>query len=127
MKRLGIILGIIFVAFFGLIIYSNTNNNSKLSLDQIKQDVKNGSLLIDVRTAAEYVESHAENAINIPLEDIQNGKQPETAKDKVLYVYCKSGKRASEAKAIFEKAGFSNVVSAISLDNLKSLGSKIVE
>ena len=52
--------------------------------------------LIDVRTPAEYAEAHADGAINIPVEDVAAKISEVTAdKDADIYVYCRSGRRAT--------------------------------
>lgn len=72
-------------------------------------------LLIDVRTPEEFSREHAEGAINLPLDEIQNGILPDVNKDEVIKLYCRSGGRASVAENILRKNGF------INLDNLGGL------
>lgn len=101
---------------------ATTANPYEVSLNMISKNMKNGSLLIDVRTIAEYEKDHAIGAINIPLADIQKGVLPQTAKNKIIYVYCHSGKRALQAKTILEQTGFEHVISITSLYNWVSMG-----
>ena len=63
-------------------------------------------VFVDVRTPEEYKAGHIPGAINIPASEIQ-GRMNEVPKDKEVYVYCHSGKRAAKASAILAKAGFS--------------------
>ncbi len=66
--------------------------------------------LIDVREPNEYAEEHAKHAINIPHEQIVEGvKKHNFQKDDQLYVYCRTGKRASMAKDALNKEGFQKV------------------
>lgn len=103
------------------------SNIYDVSMARINNNLSKGSSLIDVRTPEEYTTSHAVGAINLPLESIQNGETPDIAKDKIIYVYCKTGKRASQAKTILEKAGFSKVINVNSLDNWVSLGGEVIK
>ncbi len=133
MKRFFIILS--FVALVSVGVFYLSNNNSKpktpvvnrheISLKQISSNVAGGSLLIDVRTAKEYKADHAEGSVNLPLESIEKGKVPTVAKDKIIYVYCHSGKRASQAKAILEQTGYNNVINITSLYNWVAMGGKV--
>ncbi len=69
--------------------------------------------LIDVRTAVEYREVHAEPARLVPLDaldpraiiEARNGKREEP-----LYLICRSGSRGRRACEKFHAAGFSNVI-----------------
>ena len=64
--------------------------------------------LIDVRTAEEYSLGHLVGAVNCDWYDSTFVEKVSAAYDKSapLYVYCRSGKRASEAAAALEKVGF---------------------
>lgn len=69
--------------------------------------------LIDVRTAVEFREVHAEAARNDPLDtldpnDILEGRNG-TSKEP-LYLICRTGSRAKQAATKFEKAGIENII-----------------
>lgn len=59
--------------------------------------------IIDVRTADEYNESHLDNAINIPVDEIN---EIEIDKDTVLFVYCRSGVRSKVAAETLIDLGY---------------------
>ena len=128
MKNIAISLLVIAIIVGGLIFVSskqsNTNKENPLdiSLKQINSNIEKGSIIIDVRTAEEFKVNHAINSINLPVEDIKKGKLPTISKDKIVYVYCRSGKRASEAKTTLTSAGYTKVVSLTSLKNWIALG-----
>lgn len=63
-------------------------------------------VFVDVRTPEEYKEGHIPGAVNIPVSEIK-ARMNEVPKDKQVYVYCRSGKRAAKASTILAKAGFS--------------------
>jgi len=133
MKRVLIFLGIVAILIVGTFYLTNTNKNEpakqktdpfEISLSQINSNMDDGSLLIDVRAAKEYDADHAVGAVNIPVEDMQKGKYPNVKKDKIIYVYCHSGRRATQAKAILEQAGYDNVINLTSLYKWVAMGGK---
>ncbi len=67
--------------------------------------------LIDVRTPAEFRDTHATIARNVPLDSL-DPKALMAARDsqKALYVICKSGGRSAQACKKFYDAGFENVI-----------------
>jgi len=66
-------------------------------------------LVIDVRTAAEYTSGHIPTALNIPY-DVIAQKMPETDKDTLVVVYCRSGARAGVAEETLRNLGYTRVV-----------------
>ena len=69
--------------------------------------------LIDVRSPAEYQKVHVEFARNIPLDQLDPVNVMRTRRDvahEPLYVVCQSGQRGQQAREMFRKAGFTNVV-----------------
>lgn len=70
--------------------HKSGEDNSYQSIMQ-KEDY----IIIDVRTKEEYDEQHIKGAINIPYNEINENS--DIPKDKVVFVYCKSGARSSVA------------------------------
>lgn len=73
-------------------------------------------VVIDVRTAEEFAQSHVENALNLDVFD--SGFQTEIAKldkSKTYKVYCRSGNRSGQAERLMKSLGFQDV------ENLGSL------
>lgn len=106
---------------------TQTQEPAKSEFEQIKGDMSKGAVLIDVRTPEEFTLEHAQGSINLPLGDIQNGITPNVPKNTKIYLYCRSGRRATEAKTILEQAGFTNVINIISLDKWKNMGGDTVK
>jgi phage shock protein E len=70
--------------------------------------LKEGAFLVDVRSPGEFAGGSAKGAVNIPLDNItQQIKKFEGKKN--IVVFCRSGNRSSQAKAILERNGFKNV------------------
>lgn len=66
------------------------------------------ALVIDVRKASEFEESHVEGALNIAHTRLLDRKD-EVPADKKLYVHCMKGGRSAVASALLKRHGF-NVV-----------------
>ena len=69
------------------------------------------AVIIDVRENDEWNAGHIDNAIHIPLNDIQN-RLKELAKyqNQPVITQCRSGTRSARAADILAKSGFSNVL-----------------
>ena len=76
-------------------------------------------ILIDVRTKEEYDAGHIDGAILFDIMDIMQGLYPNYPKDTEISLYCESGNRSMMAKTMLEKAGFTKITDAGSIDNLK--------
>lgn len=70
---------------------------------------RNDAMLIDVRMPEEFRENHIEGAINIPIYEMDNLKDEIIDKDKVILIYCQTGKRSKIAKEILMQNGYRNV------------------
>lgn len=82
--------------------------------------LKDGAILVDVRTAAEQQSGHLENAILLPHEEILSLPEfAEVKKDTPLVVYCQSGRRSELAKETLEKAGYTKVFNGGGYEELK--------
>jgi rhodanese-related sulfurtransferase len=68
-----------------------------------------GALLVDVRSPQEYAQFKVKGSVNIPLDSIPN-QLVKFKFRKHIIVFCRSGYRSSQAKAILERNGFNNVV-----------------
>jgi len=85
-------------------------------------------LIIDVRTVAEWNNSHLEGAVLIPYNQIGE-RISYVVKDKSqkIYVYCRTGHRANIAKKVLEKLGYKDIINLGSLeDAAKTLKRKII-
>jgi thioredoxin 1 len=68
------------------------------------------AILVDVRTPEEYKEGHLQNALNIDwLGDGFEQSAAKLDKTKPVYVYCRSGKRSSDAAEKMKELGFEKV------------------
>lgn len=119
---IGAIIGVLVIV--GALVWSQSSktNTSERTFTEVQQDVVAGAKLYDVRTPEEYAAGHFENAILLPLQDIEAEKLPEVPRDTQIYVYCRSGNRSSQAKILLERAGFTNITDLGGLSDVEKIG-----
>ena len=76
--------------------------SSKKDLKTLMQE--NEYIIVDVRTKDEYADSHVVDSINIPYDEIDENSN--LSKEKIIFVYCKSGKRSKIAYDKLKKLGY---------------------
>lgn len=86
---------------------SSANGIEKISSKQAKEMMDSQEVVIlDVRTEMEFAEGHIKNAINVPLDEIQDY---DGDKEKTILVYCRSGSRSNRAANILVKMGYKHI------------------
>ncbi|MEI7736069.1 MAG: rhodanese-like domain-containing protein [Ferruginibacter sp.] len=70
--------------------------------------IKNGAVIIDVRSKGEYQGGHIKGSQNIPL-DTLSANIAKLKKDKAIITCCASGMRSASAKGILKSKGFTEV------------------
>lgn len=80
--------------------------------------IKEGAILIDVRTKEEYDEKHITGAVNIPLAEIEKGNI-NYDKDTAIIVYCRSGNRSATAAKELITLGYTSIYDLGSINNWK--------
>ena len=88
------------------------NMYEQISQEEAKRimDTETDYVLLDTRTDEEFAEGHIEGAIMIPEYEIAD--KAETLipdKDKLILVYCRSGRRSKIASMILVELGYTNV------------------
>ncbi len=67
-------------------------------------------LILDVRSDAEFAQSHVPGALNIPHDQMSSRlSEIDSHRDREVVVYCESGRRAGRVTEILNAAGFSNL------------------
>ncbi|MEF9990732.1 MAG: rhodanese-like domain-containing protein [Romboutsia sp.] len=90
-------------------IYKDIDGAKTVKLIEDTKDI----LILDVRTAEEYETGHILNAINMPLEEVEDRmNEIDTYKDKTVVAYCKTGNRSGKAGKILGENGFKDVYNA---------------
>ncbi|MEI9944448.1 MAG: rhodanese-like domain-containing protein [Chitinophagaceae bacterium] len=64
----------------------------------VKEALRKGAVIIDVRTAAEFDQGHIREAINIPVDRINANAERIRSMNRPVIVCCDSGTRSSIAK-----------------------------
>jgi len=75
----------------------------------VHNKIKAGALVVDVRTPAEFASGAYPGATNIPLSEVGNRLAAFGDRKRAIVVYCRSGNRSGQAKAILEERGFADV------------------
>lgn len=99
-------LSYIFLLLLTLGLFSACSKVSDEDLAKAREAVKNGALIVDVRTPKEFREKHVTGAINLPVEEIMKGNI-RLPKDKEIVVYCRSGSRSKKSMKILQEHGWS--------------------
>lgn len=84
------------------------------------QLLKQGGVIVDVRSKAEYAGGHIKGSKNIPLPNLNSNPAIPKDKNKPIITCCASGMRSSSAKSLLQSRGYTNVHNGgswASLDN----------
>ncbi len=73
------------------------------------QMIKNGAVILDVRSKGEFESGHIKGAINIPVDQLRNNLNKLKDKNKAIITCCASGMRSASAKGILKSEGYLEV------------------
>ena len=92
------------------IVYMYIKRSGQISSKEATEYLRDGAMLIDVRSASEFESGHILQAYNMPLDRIEV-VIPGVVKDKnkVLLLHCSTGVRSGIAKKKLEGMGYKNV------------------
>jgi rhodanese-related sulfurtransferase len=82
--------------------------------------VKQGAIILDVRSKGEFAGGHIKNAINIPVDQLSNNLSRLKDKNKCIVCCCASGMRSGSAKRMLEAQGYKAVFNAGSWNSLQN-------
>jgi rhodanese-related sulfurtransferase len=74
-----------------------------------EQLVKEGAVILDVRTRGEYAGGHIKGSINISVDQLKANLNRLPDKQKPIITCCASGMRSGTAKGILESNGYTHV------------------
>lgn len=83
----------------------------------MKEKLKNATI-VDVRTPEEFTENHFPDAINIPLDQVQQHIEKFIEMPKPVIAYCRSGNRSGIAVSMLKQSGITDVINGGGLDEL---------
>jgi len=81
-------------------------SSARLSHVSGRDLVRQGALLLDVRTPEEFAQAHVPGAINIPVQELAHRMGELGPKSRKVVVYCRSGGRSATATVLMQRAGY---------------------
>jgi phage shock protein E len=100
----------------------------QISATEALSYLKNGALVIDVRSPGEFNSGHLARAINVPLDEIETaGPKRVEDKNQVLLLYCASGMRSGVAKGKLKSLGYTNAFNLGSYGRAESILNQALE
>lgn len=79
------------------------------SAEDLEKAMKDEAIVVDVRKQGEYISEHVENALNLPL-DFINDHMAEFPKDNTFHLHCAGGYRSVIAGSILKSRGIHNFI-----------------
>lgn len=112
----------ILIVVVAIALFLTISKAGQISAKDAAAYLKNGALVIDVRTPGEFNSGHLTNAINDPLDQITTAV-PERVKEKsqVLLLHCASGMRSGMAQKKLQSLGYTNAFNLGSYGRAKSI------
>ena len=97
--------------------------SSALAVDFSYNGVK-PDFIIDVRTVGEFQAGHIDGALNIPVDQIEQGVAgiKGIKPDSKILLYCRSGRRSGIAEQTLRQLGYRQVENHGSLDDMRRSG-----
>ena len=71
--------------------------------------VKQGAIILDVRSKGEYAGGHIKGSLNIAVDQLSKNLQQLKDKEKPIITCCASGMRSASAKSILKANGYKEV------------------
>jgi phage shock protein E len=101
---------IYFLVLGGMVAFIIMRRRGQVPAKVAAEFVKEGAIIVDVRSPEEFSSGHLSQAFNIPLDGIE-GVLPNKVKDKsrVILVHCQSGMRSKKAKIRLNQIGYKEV------------------
>lgn len=82
--------------------------------------VKEGAIILDVRSKGEYIGGHINGSINIPVDQLRNNFSQLKSKNKPIITCCASGMRSASAKSLLKASGYLEVYNGGSWTSLQN-------
>ena len=87
-----------------------TFQENDIEIEELKEKVKQGAILLDVRSRQEYQEGHISGAINIPEYEIDRRVEQEIQnKNLPIIIYCQYGSRSRNVYDKMKRKGYTNI------------------
>jgi len=100
--------------------FDSIRNLFGLEKTDYAQLVKDGAIILDVRSKREYAGGHIKGSINISVDQLGNNLHRLKEKNKPIITCCASGMRSASAKSILQSNGFVEVYNGGSWSSLQT-------
>jgi len=93
-----------------------------LTVEQAREMIRKGAIIVDVRTEGEYSNAHIKESVHIPLNELKEKIENITAdKEKNILLHCRSGSRSFTAKRMLKRLGYVNAFNIGSFARAKKI------
>jgi len=82
--------------------------------------VRQGAIIMDVRTKNEFLGGHIKRSVNIPVNMLSNNLSRFKDKDKPIITCCATGMRSGSAKSFLKSNGYTQVYNGGSWNGLQN-------
>lgn len=82
--------------------------------------IRQGAIILDVRSKGEYAEGHIKGSINISVNALGNNLSKLKDKNKPIITCCASGMRSASAKSLLKSNGYTQVHNGGSWNSLRN-------
>ena len=93
--------------------------------NKVKEALRNGAVVIDVRTPHEYDGGRIPGSVNIPVDRISASVERIKAMKKPIVLCCASGVRSANAKSVLQSAGVKEVYNGGSWESVLRIINKL--
>jgi rhodanese-related sulfurtransferase len=93
--------------------------------NNVKEAIKKGAVIIDVRTPHEFDNGKVPSSINIPVDRISVSVERIRSMKKPVVLCCNSGSRSGQAKSILKSAGLNEVYNGGSWESVLRILNKL--
>ena len=84
--------------------------NGDIRVEELRNKLAQGAILLDVRSKQEYMEGHLKGAINIPDYEIDKRVQDEIPKkNQQIIIYCQYGERSRNVYNKMKNMNYTNI------------------
>jgi rhodanese-related sulfurtransferase len=118
MKNLKLIYVLFMLLLSPILMSSSCEGEAEVTTTEEVQQVGLNRIIVDVRTPQEFNSGAIDGAVNIPVNELENRLDEVNGYDEIV-VYCRSGARSTQAKAILDNAGYKNVINGGGIDQMR--------
>ena len=102
-------IALVITALAVIVVFYLLKQAGQLSSKNAEQLIKAGAVVIDVRSVPEFSSGHLPNAVNFPLERLDEIPKKIPDQSTPLLLHCQSGMRSGMAKKRLSAMGYTNV------------------